>query len=154
MRCTVCHHPQRQEIDRGLAAGVSVKVLALRHGLSRSALARHQRNHVRNTDGTRSGYRSGPGAASRRLMMTRLGPNLPGPREKDRRPGSLTPLGQVIEETQELLEQLKIWWEALGHRYFSAGSGEMRAGTRSETPRGRVPGDADPLEQERLAVGL
>ena len=39
--CTVCNHPSRAEIDRGLMAGVSYRGLAAQHGLSPSALSRH-----------------------------------------------------------------------------------------------------------------
>lgn len=143
MRCTVCHHPQRQEIDRALAAGVSVKVLSLRHGLSRSALTRHRRNHVREITGTRPGCRSYTAISSRRLRKTHI------PGKTDRCRDRLLPLVQIIEETQELLEQLVIWWEAQGHSDFPISSGR---GSRPD--RGRGVGDADAVEQERLAVGL
>jgi hypothetical protein len=40
-RCTVCNHPSRAEIDRGLMAGVAYRDLAAQFGLSPAALSRH-----------------------------------------------------------------------------------------------------------------
>jgi hypothetical protein len=45
-RCTVCNHPSRPEIDRGLINAVPLRTLAATHGLSTSALFRHTR-HLR-----------------------------------------------------------------------------------------------------------
>ena len=43
MSCTVCQHPQRQEIDQALVAGsATLTALSQKHGLSTSALHRHQ----------------------------------------------------------------------------------------------------------------
>ena len=36
-RCSVCKHPSRAEIDRGLMAGIAYRPLAARFGLSPSA---------------------------------------------------------------------------------------------------------------------
>jgi hypothetical protein len=40
-RCSVCTHPDLQEIDRALIAGESLRSLASRYGLSVSSLSRH-----------------------------------------------------------------------------------------------------------------
>ena len=43
MSCTVCQHPQRQEIDQVLVAGsATLNILSQEHGLSTSALHLHQ----------------------------------------------------------------------------------------------------------------
>jgi hypothetical protein len=42
--CTVCHHPDLQEIDRALIEGVSLRPLAALYGLSPSALSRHTKH--------------------------------------------------------------------------------------------------------------
>jgi hypothetical protein len=44
--CTVCQHPKRFEVEKGLVEGQSYRVLAGRFGLSRSALGRHQQAHL------------------------------------------------------------------------------------------------------------
>ena len=43
-RCTVCNHPSRAEIDRGLLSGVSYRSLTAQYGLSPAALSRHTRH--------------------------------------------------------------------------------------------------------------
>jgi hypothetical protein len=43
-RCSVCNHPSRAEIDRGLLTGVPYRPLAAQHGLSPSSLSRHLRH--------------------------------------------------------------------------------------------------------------
>jgi hypothetical protein len=43
-RCSVCNHPSRPEIDRGLLAGVPYRALAGKFGLSPSALCRHAKH--------------------------------------------------------------------------------------------------------------
>jgi hypothetical protein len=43
MSCTICNHPQRQKIDQALIAGsATLATLSQAHGLSTSALHRHQ----------------------------------------------------------------------------------------------------------------
>ncbi|WP_243092849.1 hypothetical protein [Thermus hydrothermalis] len=44
-RCTICTHPQREEIDRALVEGESFRNIAERFGVSLGALHRH-REHV------------------------------------------------------------------------------------------------------------
>jgi hypothetical protein len=44
--CTVCSHPQRDEIDRALASGQTIRRLAPLYGVSESAISRHKRNHL------------------------------------------------------------------------------------------------------------
>ncbi len=44
--CTVCRHPLRAEIDRGLLARVPLRALAGRFGLSTTALHRHKQAHI------------------------------------------------------------------------------------------------------------
>jgi DNA-binding transcriptional ArsR family regulator len=43
-RCSICNHPSRAEIDRGLLNGVPYRPLAAQHGLSPSSLSRHLRH--------------------------------------------------------------------------------------------------------------
>lgn len=43
-RCRVCQHPQRPEIEASLRSGVSVRQVAARFGVSRSAIDRHTNN--------------------------------------------------------------------------------------------------------------
>ena len=44
--CTVCQHPQRYEVEKGLVEGRSYRELAGQFGLSRSALGRHHQAHL------------------------------------------------------------------------------------------------------------
>ena len=44
--CTVCNHPQAQDIDFELAAGRSSRALASAYGLGPEAVKRHARNHA------------------------------------------------------------------------------------------------------------
>ncbi len=41
IRCTVCNHASLKEIDQALMAGYSLRPLAVRYGVSASALSRH-----------------------------------------------------------------------------------------------------------------
>jgi hypothetical protein len=43
--CTVCLHPQRQEIEADLQAGLSYRDVARRHNISKDVVSRH-RAHV------------------------------------------------------------------------------------------------------------
>jgi len=45
-RCTVCAHPQREEIDRAIARGESYRNIAQRHSVSITAIHRHARSHL------------------------------------------------------------------------------------------------------------
>jgi len=44
--CTVCAHAEREAIDKLLIAGVALRDIAGRYGLSKSSLERHKANHV------------------------------------------------------------------------------------------------------------
>jgi len=44
--CTICVHAQRAAIDRALVQGVPLRDIAGRHGLSKSAVERHQAEHL------------------------------------------------------------------------------------------------------------
>ena len=44
--CTVCAHPERHAIDKALVAGDSFRDIAGRYGLSKSAVERHQAEHL------------------------------------------------------------------------------------------------------------
>jgi hypothetical protein len=46
-RCSVCSHPSRPEIDRGLMARVPYRTLAAQFGLTPSALCRHTKHLAR-----------------------------------------------------------------------------------------------------------
>lgn len=46
-RCSVCTHPQRDEVDELLVADFAVyRTIAVQYGLSKSALIRHKRDHI------------------------------------------------------------------------------------------------------------
>lgn len=45
-RCTVCHHPERTEIELVIARGASRRAAAKRFGLSGDAIYRHWNKHV------------------------------------------------------------------------------------------------------------
>ena len=46
-RCTVCAHPEREAIDRALLPyELTLRDIARRHGLSKDAAHRHQRQHL------------------------------------------------------------------------------------------------------------
>jgi hypothetical protein len=49
-RCSVCSHPSRPEIDRGLIKGVPYRSLGGQFGLSPSALCRHTKHLARHLD--------------------------------------------------------------------------------------------------------
>jgi transposase-like protein len=44
--CTVCAHPERQAVDTALVAGGAYRDIAGRYGLSKSAVERHQAEHL------------------------------------------------------------------------------------------------------------
>jgi hypothetical protein len=46
MPCSICPHPQRSAIDRGLIAGESIRGMATRYGVSASSIARHRDSHL------------------------------------------------------------------------------------------------------------
>lgn len=46
-RCSICNHPKRREIDKALVSrSASMRDIAGRYGVSRSALSRHRKNHL------------------------------------------------------------------------------------------------------------
>ena len=49
-RCSVCSHPSRGEIDRGLLQAVPYRTLSAQFGLSPSALCRHGKHLARQRD--------------------------------------------------------------------------------------------------------
>lgn len=44
--CTICTHPEREQIDQALLEGVSFRNIAKRTGTSTAALSRHKKDHV------------------------------------------------------------------------------------------------------------
>jgi hypothetical protein len=44
--CTVCRHPQRQEIEADLQAGLSYRDVARRYNVSKDVICRHRAGHV------------------------------------------------------------------------------------------------------------
>lgn len=44
--CTLCHHEQRQEIDKALLAGKPYRTIADRWSVSKTALIRHRERHL------------------------------------------------------------------------------------------------------------
>ena len=45
-QCTICTHPQRDEIDAELVRGVAFRIIAERFGTSATALFRHRSDHI------------------------------------------------------------------------------------------------------------
>jgi Helix-turn-helix domain len=45
-RCTVCHHPQRAEIEQALVAGVTLREIGKRFDRSKTTIAKHAKKHV------------------------------------------------------------------------------------------------------------
>lgn len=45
-RCTVCDHPQREEIDRQLVCGQAYRKIADQFSLSFGSIARHKESHI------------------------------------------------------------------------------------------------------------
>ncbi len=45
-RCTVCAHPQREEIERAIARGESYRTIAYQYSVSHVAIIRHVRAHL------------------------------------------------------------------------------------------------------------
>lgn len=45
-QCSICTHPGREEIDSALVAGASLRDIAGRYRVSKSALERHKANHL------------------------------------------------------------------------------------------------------------
>src|SRR5437762_13598456 len=46
LRCTICNHPARPQIDLAIATGLSKRAVAERFGLSRDAVWRHAQAHL------------------------------------------------------------------------------------------------------------
>src|SRR5438874_9491101 len=46
LRCTICHHPARPQIDLAIATGLSKRAVAERFGVSRDAVWRHAQAHL------------------------------------------------------------------------------------------------------------
>ena len=64
--CSVCTHPDRPQIEIGLANGIAARVLALRYGLDPDALRRHKKNCR-----FRHGVTSDPKLLTKALVMIR-----------------------------------------------------------------------------------
>jgi len=45
-RCTVCHHPQRAEIEQAHVAGVTLREIGKRFDRSKTTVAKHLKSHV------------------------------------------------------------------------------------------------------------
>src|SRR5947199_4381582 len=46
LRCTICNHPARPQIDLAIATGLSKRAVAERFGVSRDAVWRHAQTHL------------------------------------------------------------------------------------------------------------
>jgi hypothetical protein len=44
--CTICHHPERKDIERAILSTEKGKDIAARHGVSPHALSRHRTGHM------------------------------------------------------------------------------------------------------------
>jgi len=45
-KCTVCNHPERQEVDLALAKGESYRDIADQFSVTKTSLVRHRRSHL------------------------------------------------------------------------------------------------------------
>jgi hypothetical protein len=52
--CRICQHARRAEIDQSLSGGISLRTLEAQYHLSRSALHRHQKEHLMSQDHDRA----------------------------------------------------------------------------------------------------
>ena len=50
LRCTICNHPARPQIDLAIATGLSKRAVAERFGVSRDAVWRHAQAHLTTAD--------------------------------------------------------------------------------------------------------
>jgi hypothetical protein len=67
--CSVCNHPDRRDVDQQVAAGIPLRKLAKRYGMSISALSNHNNRHVSRTEfasirRARAGARTAPQSKS------------------------------------------------------------------------------------------
>src|SRR6516164_9632075 len=46
LRCTICNHPSRPQIDLAIATGLSKRAVARRFGVSHDAVWRHRQAHL------------------------------------------------------------------------------------------------------------
>src|SRR5947209_20556913 len=46
LRCTICNHPARPQIDLAIATGVAKRAVGQRFGVSRDAVWRHAQAHL------------------------------------------------------------------------------------------------------------
>lgn len=44
--CSICEHPDRAQVEIGLANGIALRVLSLRYGLNLAQMSRHRKNHM------------------------------------------------------------------------------------------------------------
>jgi len=44
--CSICEHPDRAQVEIGLANGIALRVLGLRYGLNPAQMSRHRSNHM------------------------------------------------------------------------------------------------------------
>lgn len=70
--CTVCRHERREQVDAALVMGTAYRELASRHGVSISALSRHNRDHVSVALARVSAEREKAGAESALDRLERL----------------------------------------------------------------------------------
>ena len=47
--CTVCIHPEREDIDKALVEGIAFPALIAQYRVSKDALSRHKHNHLPKT---------------------------------------------------------------------------------------------------------
>ncbi|WP_320211610.1 hypothetical protein [Methanospirillum purgamenti] len=46
MKCSICHHPEREAIDKAILAGQSNRSIAAQYKVSQTAVQRHKDNHL------------------------------------------------------------------------------------------------------------
>lgn len=44
--CSICSHPDRAQVEIGLANSIALRVLSLRYGLNPAQMSRHRKNHM------------------------------------------------------------------------------------------------------------
>jgi hypothetical protein len=45
-KCTICHHSQREAIERAILAGVPIRIISDQYGISLGAINRHKEGHM------------------------------------------------------------------------------------------------------------
>ncbi len=71
--CVACGHPDRQDLNQQLAAGISLRKLSARYGISVSSLSKHHSNHMSRSEfATIKRARNGASSKSPKSALARI----------------------------------------------------------------------------------